>query len=822
VYATTTSLLLRSLRLDDGEKITSYTICAANRNYLFVSTYSGLVLKWDWTTGQDIKRWRSSEKLHFISEQLQYQKDAPSSTFLLIHEVSNQGRKVSRATFSDSSDEIVNEKVFLETNALGSWIKVLDQSRCLVLYHDNKLFLGQATPRPDEAPTSYIWREIAVPKTITSIDARSHSLSSSTKKKRLAVNIAVGCQDGSILIYDDIFFRLASKEKNPREDDIVSRRLHWHRSEVLTVKWSLDGNYIISGGHETVMVIWQLDTGQQQFLPHLSAAIQHLTVSKTGSAYAVRLADNSVMVLSTSELQPTSYVSNLMLRERRVSEEKIKRIPAILHHTHPTLVALAVPADHSVRSSAAEKATLLQTYDIRAQQHSQRQALVRNNITALNVDSSGKSIQEPDVTHLEISYNGKWLASVDEWTPPEDDLKPLHPANEDILSHVKEIFLKFWSKNESTQSWELVTKIQSPHPLHKTSSTSILDLKANPQHPEYSTMSSDGSINIWTPKSRHRNGLPILDKSGAQLYTWTCTHTIEISLPIKTPILTTSALAYSPDGSVLTASSNKSPYIHFIDPVTGTIQHTQHGSHHGRFSYLIFLNHHLITISKDLRLYNTVSGDLIYALALHSSISDVHLAANQLDQTFAVVCLLPTFMSEKKEGNAKARSQVMVFNLKSATPIFRKIVDGTIEILLPLPKAKGYLTINDEAELVYLRQLGSTVAGTNLKGPLSEEAMRATRDLENIFGRRSIEGFEEAGRAITDVNVDVEGDRGQMMQSYKAQSSLSEVFNNHTSILPVGALFEQVVAVIKGGSEAQTAAQRPASGAVGSYRTLDY
>jgi NET1-associated nuclear protein 1 (U3 small nucleolar RNA-associated protein 17) len=801
VYATATSRLVRSLQLAEHEAITSYTISAAKENNLFVAAYSGLVVKWDWTTGQEIRRWRSSRRLVFISQQLPCPKSNPSSTFLLIHEGPSQNRRVTLTTFQDSSNEITNDKVVLEERLLAPLIKVLDQAKSLIGYFDNKIFLGQAnrSPGDSEAATAYTWREIVTPKRITSIDARCRGLSSGTKKKRLAIDIVVGCHDGSILIYDDIFFRVTNKEKNPREDDIVSRRFHWHRNEVLTVKWSLDGNYIISGGHETVMVIWQLDTGQQQFLPHLSATIQNLTVSNTGSAYAAQLADNSVMVLSTSELQPTAFVCNLMLRQHHSNENRT-RIPAILHHSTPDLLALAVPADYPVGSNAYAKATLLQIYDVRVHQQSQRQALVRNNITELNVDPSGTPVQEPDITHLKLSHDGKWLATVDEWTPLEHDMKPIYPMDE---GPAKEIFLKFWAKNEATQLWELTTKIECPNSMRTKSSSSISDLQANSRRPEFSTISPNGLIHIWAPKSRHRNGLPVLDKSGSQLYTWTCTYTVEIPSPLQRSFPSSSALAYSPDGSVLAASSNKSPVIHFINPLTGNVQHTQPGSHPGPISHLTFLNHHLITISKDLRVTNTVNGELLYALALSPSLSAIHLAANQLDQTFAIACLLPAFMTKEMEPNTMPtlKSQIMIFKPTSVTPVFNKIVNFPIEILLPLPAEPGYLTVNNDAEIAYLRHPGSAATRKqHLHVPASEmptHALATTR-LREILQGRSVNAAPVLPEDVADVHAGQERETGRITYEpgYKNQASLAEIWNTQATDLPVGDLFERVVAVL--------------------------
>lgn len=796
VYLTATSSQVRSLRIDKHDRITSYISCTSSKSHIFVSTYSGLILKWDWTKGQEIKRWKTSEKLLSISEHSLNEKNASAVTLLLLQETSERERRLSLATFSDSWDEIVDYKIILEGKSLASWVKVLDQGRCLILYADNKVYLGQTTRRQGEVPNEYVWREITVPQNITSMDARAQSLSGSSKKKRLAVDIVVGCLNGSILIYDDILSRLMEKEKNTKEDDVVSRRIHWHRNEVLTVKWSLDGNYIISGGHETVIVISQLDTGHQQFLPHLSAAVQHITVSKSGSAYAVHLADNSVMVLSTSELQPTAYVAGLVLRQRRPNDKRARRVAATLYDIDSTAVSLAVPADYPVKSGVPANATLLQTYDLRVQQQSDRQALARNNITALNVDPSGRPIQEPNVTHVRISHDGKWLATIDEWTPPGDDIKPLYLTDEDSYVNVTEIFLKFWIKNESARSWNLVTKIEISRSARARHVETLLDLKANPQRLEFSSISANSSINIYTPKARHRNGLPVKDQSGSQLFTWTCTYTVEIHLPLKNSLSTMSSLAYSPDGSILALSSNKSPLIHFIDPSTGTLlSYTQPSSHPGQTSHLTFLNHHLITLSKDLRVYNSVSSDLLYAHSLSSSITEVLLAANQLDGTFAVVCLIPAFMFKDKN---KARSQIMIFNLKSASPVYKKIVDGSVEVLLPLSRESGYLLINDEAEVVYLRPEGSSRSlvrqadGDVDLARLDAATTTANGVLDDILGR---------GRALEDGSVDDAREReqeGGVTITHKTNSSLADVFEQSVN-LPVRELFEGVVGVLKAG-----------------------
>jgi NET1-associated nuclear protein 1 (U3 small nucleolar RNA-associated protein 17) len=68
---------------------------------------------------------------------------------------------------------------------------------------------------------------------------------------------------------------------------------------------------MISGGSENVLVIWQMDTGKKDFLPHLSGSVENIVVSPNGSSYVLHLDDNSAMIISTAEMKPTAYISGI-------------------------------------------------------------------------------------------------------------------------------------------------------------------------------------------------------------------------------------------------------------------------------------------------------------------------------------------------------------------------------------------------------------------------------------------------------------------------------------------------------------------------------
>jgi len=111
------------------------------------------------------------------------------------------------------------------------------------------------------------------------------------------LRLALGNADGQIHLYEDVS-RLFNGKELPSP-----RILHWHRDAVSAVKFTPDNQYLISGGKETVMVLWQLETGKKQFLPHLTSEVERLVVSPEGDRYSVQMGDNSIMVLSSSELK---------------------------------------------------------------------------------------------------------------------------------------------------------------------------------------------------------------------------------------------------------------------------------------------------------------------------------------------------------------------------------------------------------------------------------------------------------------------------------------------------------------------------------------
>lgn len=785
LYLTATSSLVRALRTGDAGEIAFYCACLDDPNSVLVSTISGVVLKWRWTDGTVLQKWTLQQCPLYIAE-VPSRSDQETRALLLLGDTNSPHRQLVLASLDSASGEVSDSELLLERDNLTSAVKILDQAKYLVLSAGNNIIIGESFHDKKANRSGYRWREIETPDTIVSLEAKCRP--SLTKKGPAAIDVAISGSKGAILVYHDLLAKMIRSEKGD-EADITGQRLVWHRREVLALKWSLDGNYLISGSHETVMVIWQLDTREHQYLPHLSASITNITVAPSGSVYAVQLANNSIMVLSTSELQPIAHISGLAVQQPNPIARDVQPTPAVLHPSDKSTIVLAAPTETQSRNRPS--LTLLQTYDVVTSVQRAKQALTRNNITEISVDPEGRPVREPDVRHMRISSDGKWLATIDEWMPLEEEMRLACPEPDSDNHFQIESYLKFWAYQETSKTWQLVTKIQGspskPPPHHD-----LLDLSSHPHRAEFATLSSEHVVRIWTPEGHPRNAVAFQKSAGESPASWVCKVAVPIqevsslaSLPPKTLL---GSLAYSVDGSSLACASNASPMVTFINPWDGQVVDTQRGSKPGQRSHLTFLNHHLITIGGDLRVYNAVSRDLLYAWSLKKRASHVLIAANETDSTFAMVFRVP---SQGPSGKLVSKSYIMVSTTTHSWPQSLKVVPGAVEVLAALPGESGYLLINDEAETMYLRNTKQGPAGAvqSVEG-LSQAREEMRHGLEDLFGQSTITDVHQGPNAVEDAAED----KQLQIEASGNGSSLRRVFDS-TTTLSVPELFRRVAEV---------------------------
>lgn len=467
------------------------------------------------------------------------------------------------------------------------------------------------------------------------------------------------------------------------------------------------------------MVLWQLETGRRTYLPHMSATIQSLVVSPLGTSYAIQLSDNSAIVLSTADLLPKTYIAGIQAcvldfaipegpQVKRVEEEMhessvFQRTPAVISNFDPSKMFLGVG---SVQEVTPEKSLVigtpfLQTFDLTTGRNVSRQALTRSNITNKNYTPDGTRVSEPRVTQMKASFDGKWLATVDEWTHPKQDIE---------VEHLKrpEVNLKFWQWSEANHIWELVTRLENAHIGR------ILDLAADPSSLRFSTIGDDLVVRTWFPKTRKQDGVVLKDDDGTPLVNWGCRYAVPLAKPEpydsdnpQKP-LANGCVAFSDDGGMLAAAyggDNQAP-LHIINPEDGVIRRTYPHMYWGDIVRLEFLGRYLITLSDRLFVYDVVKGEMQYSFTLRSppwtiqqKLEMTHLAVDRKSQTFALV--LPRSL-KKATSIRTAYSQLIVFD--SEGPLLNQPFSSLITTLIPA--AGSYITVDSAAEITTIFERG--------------------------------------------------------------------------------------------------------------------
>lgn len=509
-------------------------------------------------------------------------------------------------------------------------------------------------------------------------------------------------------------------------------------------------------------------------MPHLSASIESIVVSPSGTAYGIRLADNSAMIVSTSELQPTFSVAGIQLPAKRKAGIQLPffptvdgptqgcvpktktRFPAVVNPLNPRQLLLAVPSSStSGLITKSHKSCYLQTFDILSAHQISKQVLTRTKDTIINIGPELNQIEEPDVIHMQISHDARWLATIDEWVPPESDLTILafntQREAEEQLSR-REVYLKIWRWDSQSKRWELSSRIDKPH---STSMGTILDLASDPSSAGFATIGDDYTLRIWKPSVRHRNGRELSGPDGKTLTNWRCrsvTHLEEYGYDRKVN-QSGAKLAYSLDGSIIATGYcfSSSSTIYLVNVSAGTVIRTLSNLYTGPLIGLGILQNFLIILSNQLRVWDLVAEEDSFAFKLQTygldaqkRLNSTQLAMNASAGTFAVS--LPE--QTQSSRTTRLKSRVIVFDPKSPQPLYEAATQNPTTLLLPTREGSGYFIVDDAAEVSVLSS--RLVIPTLPEQPSREEAA-FFRGLENIFGTGALPKQKETATSDSEV-----------------------------------------------------------------------
>jgi NET1-associated nuclear protein 1 (U3 small nucleolar RNA-associated protein 17) len=92
--------------------------------------------------------------------------------------------------------------------------------------------------------------------------------------------------------------------------------MHWHAHAVSSLAFTSNGAYLVSGGEESVVVVWQLHSGKREFVPRVGAPIACITVRRTASGdeeYLVGLVDGSYVFIHAGTLSANRVITRVKL-----------------------------------------------------------------------------------------------------------------------------------------------------------------------------------------------------------------------------------------------------------------------------------------------------------------------------------------------------------------------------------------------------------------------------------------------------------------------------------------------------------------------------
>eukprot|EP00897_Mesotaenium_endlicherianum_P009189 jgi/Mesen1/8299/ME000451S07507 len=330
---------------------------------------------------------------------------------------------------------------------------------------------------------------------------------------------------------------------------------HWHAHGVRVLAYSEDGVYLLSGGQEQVLVMWQLETGARQYLPRLGGALVGLCPSPLASVYAVQCDDNTVKVINMASISIERTIQGVRSgvaaasKKRRGRQNDLEQLvvptDAVLEPRRGRLVLPTQQAGlqllyYLIQLEGKPLVEVPIAADVSTSHFAtcclhELQVVLRNYVQRTDTPASHSgadtSAEPPvSVSHVAFSHDGSAMATV-EVRIPEEDIG-------------RGTTLKFWDLRPggpapASQSYQVNTRVDEPH------GGVLSALSAHPFESMAVSCSLDGEFKVWV-KSGGKKRLG--EDLGPSIF-WRCR---SVGSYRGDPIL---AACFSPDGSLLAVTA---------------------------------------------------------------------------------------------------------------------------------------------------------------------------------------------------------------------------------------------------------------------------
>lgn len=269
--------------------------------------------------------------------------------------------------------------------------------------------------------------------------------------------------------------------------------LHWHAHAVSSLAFTANGAYLLSGGEEAVLVIWQLHTGKKEYVPRVGSPIVHITLLHTGGEeeYLLSLADASFAFIRASSLKISRSIARIKLGQFSLALSLETHLtsyadPAISHArpSTSTSVPLAVHFPSSTLILPSSHPSSLQTFSPSSSKLLSELEVSPSNRVSRRDD---KLLQPARVERAVLSESGEWMATVD--TREGDDApRP-------------EVYLKIWQWDRKSGFWILNTRIDRPHGPNRLFNVAFRPAVRSQDDLMLASVGQDGNIKTWRIRS---------------------------------------------------------------------------------------------------------------------------------------------------------------------------------------------------------------------------------------------------------------------------------------------------------------------------------
>lgn len=276
--------------------------------------------------------------------------------------------------------------------------------------------------------------------------------------------VITGDADGKIKFW----YCLDASEAAADSSEVTTTTQHWHANAVASVAFTPDGAYLLSGGQEGVLVVWQLATGTKTFLPRLGAPLRSIGVSDSQEWYAVGLASNGISFVNALSSRVAFVYRGLELASHGSSE----RVLAGGLVPDPRTGAVAI--------NGAPSGGAVQLYDAVRDRHIATLQVAPRNFV------SGADAKPPPPVRVycaAFSPDGSVVATIDRC---DDEML-------DTLS------LKFWDWVPEQGRYVLNSRVEAPH------KTTVSALRYHPTMHVIVSTSHDRTFKVWERHQREQD-----------------------------------------------------------------------------------------------------------------------------------------------------------------------------------------------------------------------------------------------------------------------------------------------------------------------------